>query len=129
MMEGRFEVTVRDRKTGQLAEYGGMKANVRTDFGILCCMSGSDDNGTAFLCELLGNDEGGVNLNQIHNLFKAVFHLFGEIAACSGNESAVHAAISSAFLQFLTDAHGEKKAAFILHGLSLIPGLAAEQEG
>ena len=129
MMEGRFEVTVQDLETGRLAEYGGMKGNVRTNFGILCCLAGSDDSGAAFMCELLGNDKVGVDLNQINSLFTAVFHLFSKIAACSGNESAVHAAISSAFLRYLTDAHGEKKAAFILHGLSLIPGLAAEQEG
>lgn len=53
-MEGRFEVTVMDRKTGKVAEYGGMKAQVRTSFGILSAMAGEDASGSAFVCQLLG---------------------------------------------------------------------------
>ena len=122
-MEGRFEVTVMDRKTGKLAEYGGMKAQVRTSFGILCAMAGADESGSAFMCQLLGDEDNGLNLMQIHNMFRAVFHLFGEIADSSGHATDVHAAVSSAFVHFLEDAHGKKQAAFILHGLSLIPTL------
>lgn len=127
-MEGRFEVTVMDRKTGKMVEYAGMKAQVRTSFGILCAMAGADANGSAFVCQLLGDEESGLNLNQIHNMFKAVFHLFGEIADSSGHATDVHAAVSSAFVHFLEDAHGKKKAAFILHGLSLLPTLGDREE-
>lgn len=127
-MEGRFEVTVMDRKTGKMAEYAGMKAQVRTSFGILCAMAGEDEDGSAFVCQLLGDEDNGLNLNQIHNMFKAVFHLFGEIADFRGHATDVHAAVSSAFVHFLEDAHGKKKAAFILHGLSLIPTLGEGEE-
>ena len=128
-MEGRFEVTVMDRKTGKVAEYGGMKAQVQTSFGILCAMAGEDAGGSAFVCQLLGDEDTGLNLNQIHNMFKAVFHLFGEIADLSGNATEVHAAVSSAFVHYLVDTQGEKKASFILRGLSLIPGMGNGKEG
>ncbi len=127
-MEGRFEVTVMDRKTGKLAEYGGMKAQVQTSFGILCAMAGEDAGGSAFVCQLLGDEDTGLNLNQIHNMFKAVFHLFGEIADSSGHAEDVHAAVSSAFVHFLEDNVGKKRAAFILHGLSLLPTLGEGEE-
>ena len=127
-MEGRFEVTVMDRKTGKLAEYGGMKAQVQTSFGILCAMGGEDENGTAFLCKLLGDEDTGLNLKQIYGMFKAVFHLFGEIADSSGHATDVHAAVSSAFVHFLEDNVGKKQAAFILHGLSLLPTLGEGEE-
>lgn len=127
-MEGRFEVTVMDRKTGKLAEYGGMKAQVQTSFGILAAMAGEDANGSAFVCQLLGDEDNGLNLNQIHNMFKAVFHLFGEIASSSGHATDIHAAVSSAFVHFLEDNHGKKQAAFILHGLSLLPGMGDREE-
>jgi len=117
-----------DRKTGKLAEYGGMKAQVRTGFGILCAMGGEDENGTAFFCQLLGDEDTGLNLKQIHGMFKAVFHLFGEIADSSGHATDVHAAVSSAFVHFLEDNVGKKQAAFILHGLSLIPTLGQKEE-
>lgn len=127
-MEERFEVTVIDRKTGKLAEYGGMKAQVQTGFGILCAMVGEDENGSAFICQLLGDEDNGLSLNQIHGMFKAVFHLFGEIADSSGHATDVHAAVSSAFVHFLEDNHGKKQAAFILHGLSLLPGMGDREE-
>lgn len=127
-MEGRFEVTVMDRKTGKLAEYAGMKAQVRTGFGILCAMAGTDASGSAFVCQLLGDEDNGVNLYQLHNMFKAVFHLFGEIAESGGHAEDVYAAVSSAFVHFLEDNLGKKRAAFILHGLSLIPTLGQKEE-
>ena len=127
-MEGRFEVTVMDRKTGKVAEYGGMKAQVRTSFGILCAMAGEDASGSAFVCQLLGDEDTGLNLNQIHNMFKSVFHLFGEIADSSGHAEEVHAAVCSAFVSYLEDSQGSKKASFILHGLSLIPTLRQKEE-
>ena len=127
-MEGRFEVTVMDRKTGKLAEYGGMKAQVRTSFGILSAMAGEDENGSAFVCQLLGDEDSGLNLIQIRNMFKAVFHLFGEIADSSGHAEEVHAAVCSAFVSYLEESHGSKKASFILHGLSLIPTLGQKEE-
>jgi hypothetical protein len=127
-MEGRFEVTVMDRKTGKLAEYAGLKAQVQTSFGILCAMVGEGEYGSAFMCQLLGDEDTGLNLKQIHNMFKAVFHLFGEIADSSGHATDVHAAVSSAFVHFLEDAHGKKQAAFILHELSLIPTLGEGEE-
>lgn len=117
-----------DRKTGKVAEYGGMKAQVQTSFGILCAMAGADENGSAFVCQLLGDEGNGLNLNQVHSMFRAVFHLFGEIADFSGHAADVHAAVSSAFVHILEDAHGKKKAAFILHGLSLIPTLGEGEE-
>ena len=119
-----------DRKTGKLVEYGGMKAQMRTSFGILAAMAGEDENGNAFLCQLLGDEDTGLNLNQIHNMFKAVFHLFGEIADSSGHATDVHAEVSSAFVHFLEDNVGKKQAAFILHGMSLLPTLGeGEEEG
>lgn len=127
-MEGRFEVTVMDRKTGKVAEYGGMKAQVRTSFGILSAMAGEDASGSAFLCQLLGDEDAGVNLRQISNMFKSVFHLFGEIADSSGHAEEVHAAVCNAFVRYLEDSHGSKKASFILHGLSLIPTLGQKEE-
>lgn len=127
-MEGRFEVTVMDRKTGKLAEYDGMKAQVQTGFGILCAMDGEDASGSAFVCQLLGDEDTGLNLNQIHNMFKAVFHIFGEIADSCGHADEVHAAVCSAFVRYLEDSHGSKKASFILHGLSLIPTLGQKEE-
>ena len=126
-MEGRFEVTVMDRKTGKMAEYAGMKAQVRTGFGILVAMGGEDAGGSAFVCQLLGDEDNGLNLNQIHSMFKAVFHLFGEIADSSGHATDIYAAVSSAFVHFLEDNHGKKQAAFILHGLSLIPTLGESE--
>lgn len=127
-MEGRFEVTVMDRKTGKMAEYAGMKAQVRTSFGILCAMAGADADGSAFVCQLLGDEDTGLNLIQLRNMFQAVFNLFGEIAESSGHATDVYAAVSSAFVHFLEDNHGKKQAAFILHGLSLIPTLGEGEE-
>lgn len=127
-MEGRFEVTVMDRKTGKMAEYAGMKAQVRTSFGILCAMAGADAGGSAFVCQLLGDEDTGLNLIQLRSMFQAVFHLFGEIAESSGHAEDIHAAVSSAFVHFLEDSHGSKKASFILHGLSLIPTLGQKEE-
>ena len=126
-MEGRYEVTVIDRKTGKVAEYGGMKAQARTSFGILCAMGGEDEHGTAFLCQLLGDEETGLILKQLHRMFKAVFHVFGEIAAC-GHAEDVHAAVCSAFVRYLVDTQGEIKASFILRGLSLLPALEDGKE-
>lgn len=127
-MESRFEVTVIDRKTGNIAEYGGIKAQYQTGFGIMCTLVGHDESSGAFICQLLGDEDSGVTLKQIKGLFKAVFHLFGDLAAMTDDETLVQAAVCSAFLHFLVDTQGEKKAAFILHGLSLIPGLSAENE-
>ena len=117
-----------DRKTGKLAEYGGMKAQVRTSFGILSAMAGEDASGSAFVCQLLGDEDTGLNLNQIRNMFKAVFHLFGEIADSCGHADEVHAAVCSAFVRYLEDSHGSKNASFILHGLSLLPGMGYREE-
>ena len=117
-----------DRKTGKVAEYGGMKAQVRTSFGILSALAGGDASGSAFVCQLLGDEDTGLNLIQIRNMFKAVFHLFGEIADSSGHAEEVHAAVCSAFVRYLEDSHGSKKASFILHGLSLIPTLGQKEE-
>ena len=117
-----------DRKTGKLAEYGGMKAQVRTSFGILSALAGEDASGSAFVCQLLGDEDTGLNLIQIRNMFKAVFHRFGEIADSSGHAEEVHAAVCSAFVRYLEESHGSKKASFILHGLSLIPTLGQKEE-
>lgn len=116
-----------DRKTGKLVEYDGMKAQVQTSFGILSAMAGEDASGSAFVCQLLGDEDTGLNLIQIRNMFKAVFHLFGEIAESSGRAEDVYAAVSSAFVHFLEDNLGKKRAAFILHGLSLIPTLGQKE--